>query len=424
MLICICVQLLLQLSIIACTGKFDSSLYNVEWLTPSTNATGSMPLGNGNVAANVWCEPQNSLFGLYIARQDAWDENAEILKLTRLAVSIDPPLLVPLIAFNQTFDLKTASVFITLQTRSANDENAMIISYSALFWIDAHSPNLYATVTAFASSANSATSSSNSHADSSSQQSGSAPPQPFPFSMKIQLQPWRLKPEPVTDNFRSWMCNNRTTQPDVVVEKINPTIFPPRLPILEFYHRNKKSEGVDDYFAWSMDHQGLSAAKKDVSNPLLNRQFGAVIFGADGSQFDRVSALVLASRAPNVTFNFAVLTHTNQTTSVVQWEKEIGAMVMRVSMHTARAKHVAYWNKFWGMKRFFCFCYCCYCCRVAVAFSCLFVSYESFCCCFCCFCCRCSCSCCSSCSCSCSCSCCCCCCCCCCCSYSLIFYIY
>ena len=32
--------------------------YDVEWLSPSEMATDSMPIGNGDLAANVWVEGQ------------------------------------------------------------------------------------------------------------------------------------------------------------------------------------------------------------------------------------------------------------------------------------------------------------------------------------------------------------------------------
>lgn len=34
---------------------------NVVWDSPSANAPGSMPVGNGDISANVWIEPSGSL---------------------------------------------------------------------------------------------------------------------------------------------------------------------------------------------------------------------------------------------------------------------------------------------------------------------------------------------------------------------------
>ena len=38
--------------------------YNVVWTTPSENAHGSMPLGNGDVGINAWVEANGDLVGL------------------------------------------------------------------------------------------------------------------------------------------------------------------------------------------------------------------------------------------------------------------------------------------------------------------------------------------------------------------------
>lgn len=35
--------------------------YNVLWTSPSQNASGSMPIGNGEVGVNVWVEPDGDL---------------------------------------------------------------------------------------------------------------------------------------------------------------------------------------------------------------------------------------------------------------------------------------------------------------------------------------------------------------------------
>ncbi|MEI8139935.1 MAG: DUF5703 domain-containing protein [bacterium] len=41
--------------------------YNVVWHTPSRDSSGSMPLGNGDVALNVWVEEGGDLL-FYIAK--------------------------------------------------------------------------------------------------------------------------------------------------------------------------------------------------------------------------------------------------------------------------------------------------------------------------------------------------------------------
>lgn len=62
---------------------------NVVWTTPSANASGSMPLGNGEVGLNVWVEEGGDLL-FYVSRTDAWSEASRLLKLGRVRVKISP----------------------------------------------------------------------------------------------------------------------------------------------------------------------------------------------------------------------------------------------------------------------------------------------------------------------------------------------
>ena len=65
--------------------------YHVVWDSPSENAHGSMPLGNGDVGINAWVEPSGDLV-FYVSKTDAWDENAGLCKIGRIRVKFDPPL--------------------------------------------------------------------------------------------------------------------------------------------------------------------------------------------------------------------------------------------------------------------------------------------------------------------------------------------
>ena len=45
--------------------------YSVAWDSPSKNSSGAMPIGNGEVGANVWMEENGNLV-FYLSRTDAW----------------------------------------------------------------------------------------------------------------------------------------------------------------------------------------------------------------------------------------------------------------------------------------------------------------------------------------------------------------
>ena len=85
--------------------------YDVTWTTPSRDATGSMPIGNGDLAANVWVEPNGDVL-LLVAKGDAWDENSTLCKLGRVRLRCDPPLDVGA-NFEACLSLSDATVVIT-----------------------------------------------------------------------------------------------------------------------------------------------------------------------------------------------------------------------------------------------------------------------------------------------------------------------
>jgi len=77
---------LLSLLLTASTYAASVSDYNVVWETPSRNSSGSMPIGNGDIGANVWVEPNGDLL-LLLSKTDAWSENGRILKIGVIGVS-------------------------------------------------------------------------------------------------------------------------------------------------------------------------------------------------------------------------------------------------------------------------------------------------------------------------------------------------
>ncbi len=84
----------------------------IVWQSPSKASTGSMPIGNGDIDANVWVE-QNGDLVFYISKTDAWSENCRLLKLGRVRVRLDPPLYAPGATFEQRLNLTNGLIEIT-----------------------------------------------------------------------------------------------------------------------------------------------------------------------------------------------------------------------------------------------------------------------------------------------------------------------
>ncbi|MEI7728287.1 MAG: DUF5703 domain-containing protein [Verrucomicrobiota bacterium] len=99
--------------------------YNVVWPVPSEDSFGSMPLGNGDVGANVWVEPNGDLV-LYLSKVDAFDAGHLLPKLGRVRLRLEPALDVK--KFQQTLVLCDAAIEI-----KSGDVNLRV-------WIDANQP--------------------------------------------------------------------------------------------------------------------------------------------------------------------------------------------------------------------------------------------------------------------------------------------
>ncbi|HEY3379356.1 MAG TPA: DUF5703 domain-containing protein [Armatimonadota bacterium] len=92
--------------------------YNVVWDSPSTDSTGSMPIGNGDIGMNLWVEKGGDLC-LYLSKTDAWDGdvalqgNVTLRKLGQVRVHLEPNPFVEGQPFQQVLQLHEGEIAIT-----------------------------------------------------------------------------------------------------------------------------------------------------------------------------------------------------------------------------------------------------------------------------------------------------------------------
>ncbi len=86
--------------------------YNVVWDAPSVDATGSMPVGNGDLGANVYAVT-NGDFYLLLGKTDAYDGQGNVCKTGRVRVHLDPNPLAGGLPFQQVLDIVHGCVDIT-----------------------------------------------------------------------------------------------------------------------------------------------------------------------------------------------------------------------------------------------------------------------------------------------------------------------
>ena len=126
--------LLFLLLTIALTEKVDLpdpeiqlDKYNVTWERPSKDASGSMPVGNGDIAAGVYAIEDGDLY-LLLSKNDALTHKGDIFKTGRVRISLHPNPFASHKSFKQTLDLKTGSIQIAAD------------GVTLRIWADAHHP--------------------------------------------------------------------------------------------------------------------------------------------------------------------------------------------------------------------------------------------------------------------------------------------
>lgn len=105
--------------------------HHVVWDSPSEDMHGSMPIGNGDLAANFWVEPDGDLV-FYLSKSDAWDAKQELIKLGRVRIRLDKPLVRDGLPFRQELDLTRGCILVESGEGSAK--------ITVEFWIDANRP--------------------------------------------------------------------------------------------------------------------------------------------------------------------------------------------------------------------------------------------------------------------------------------------
>src|ERR1700722_10181153 len=78
--------------------------HNVSWDSLGKDERDSMPLGNGDLAANVWTEQDGDLV-LLVAKSDAYTEMGKLVKLGRVRLHFVPQLFSANQTFSQTLRL-------------------------------------------------------------------------------------------------------------------------------------------------------------------------------------------------------------------------------------------------------------------------------------------------------------------------------
>ena len=291
----------------------DITKCNVAWETPSENSLGSMPLGNGELGANVWAEADGRVH-LLLSRTDAWDEYHRLLKLGSLTLTCDGPLREWLRAgFRHGLRLEDGTMRIAL---GAPGDPALALR----LWADAYRDVLWI--------------------------EAAGPPS---TTWTLELGTWRTayrelgQGEAEASMKQDGELERAFEYPDAVLEATRR-----RANQIGLYHRNRYS-----MLGELLTHQELPELVGQVDDPLVNRTFGclAEAHGADAVETD--GALVretLTARAEDGAVVFGVVAHCERADTLGEWSHALAERAdeaRAVDLEAAREAHARAWAAFW-----------------------------------------------------------------------------
>ncbi len=277
--------------------------YNVVWTTPSTNGSpGSMPLGNGDITANVWVENNGGDLMMYIGKSDTWSEGTRLLKLGRIRTHFSPNPFAAGLPFSQRLNFYNGEIDIT----SGQTGSQVYLR----IYIDANQPVI--------------------RIEASGQQN---------FTMSCSNEIWRTSVQPLNsgdqDSFRgvAGASPMPSESADVALT------LPDRL---VWYHQNTNS-----YFAALFKAENLNGFQGGYTDPFTNRIFGATILATN---FTVANNQQLQSGS-GTNFLVSIYPCAAQASSESAWEAQMNSQIAQVnttSEPAALTNHYASWDAFWN----------------------------------------------------------------------------
>ena len=277
-----------------CMAQVKLAPYNVNWKSQSSGPSGSMPIGNGDIGANVWVD-SSGLLQLYISKTDAYSEIGRLLKIGKITIATTPAILNGA-SFTQTLDIQTGSI--NIKATNARKESIYIIIFA-----DANNPTI--TIIGKASTG---------------------------ISLNIKNAIWRNKTDTLLGGEKRSAYGMISApfpllrERDTILENTKTLIW---------VHQNKSS-----IWQSTLDIQNLTKFNEIGKDPLLYQNFGAVV-----STKDQVSK----NSQKEFEINITVLK--KQTANILEWKKEAITLHHKSTGQPSNQRFIAHkkwWNNFWN----------------------------------------------------------------------------
>ena len=281
------------------------SPYRIQWNSTSKDEADSVPLGNGNTGIGLWVVENGDIM-CYLARNDAISEMHRLLKLGRLRISISPNPFVSGKPFSQILDIRTGICTIRGGLKGSEVRINVLV--------DSDSQTVYL--------------------------SGSSDQ---PIKVSVGLENWRSTKRILDSDELASTWVYRTGIPNGKAENYESadTILN-RPNTITWYHRNAHTPVNAHY-----ENQHINEVAKGIlTDPIVNRTFGASISGAD---FVSSSTKSLTTRQAVQHWDIKIATHSNQTATTNQFLEELLKQSSRAPKFSqAKQRTASWWSKFWA----------------------------------------------------------------------------
>lgn len=276
--------------------RYDA--YDVVWRSRSGDASGSMPVGNGDTGCNVWVT-ETGRIECRIGKTDAFSELNSLLKVGGLSVAMTPNLLAGG-EFEQRLNIRDGVVEIS----GSNSDGAV----SLRFWVDAHAPVI--------------------------RLEGEAS---VPVKVEVRNTTWRKAPREISGLERH------------AIYGLYDAPFATRLQAdtllhsdvgMAWAHRNESS-----IYLLTLQNQNLADWYDPADDPLLHRTFGALVCGP-GMRCEAPDRLV--SVAADRKIVVAAVVGSGRPESLSEWLSRVEEQARKLPKGgKSLARHRKWWNDFW-----------------------------------------------------------------------------
>ena len=281
--------------------KNNCPVENLVWQGLGTDENQSLPIGNGDLTANVWTEANGDIL-LLLGKGDAWAETGSLLKLGKIRLSLSPNPFSDREKVTQTLQFSNGQVEIHAKGNLVR------------IWVDANHPLL--------------------HVETKLSEN---------TKLSAKIEPWR-RTLPIDQI-------DLSASAEVLKGEQTPKLRP------DFRWQSKQGQiafghfNVESYYPYSLQQQHLGALLNQFPDPLYHRSFGALMTGND-MQVSKDS-LSLISHKESLAPGLTITVHTDpQAADPKTWLAEVQAEARKLAsenptLSVLKAAHDQWWTAFW-----------------------------------------------------------------------------